>query len=247
MSHDPSTPALPTIAILGTGIIGAPVAKNLHKQGFPVRAWNRTFAKAEPLSTLGIPVFHSAADAVQGADVIVSILKDGPAVLEAMSAAASNLKQGAVWVQLSTVGIQAIEELAAFAKTAGLIFYDAPVLGTRQPAELGQLVILASGPSVSQAIVQPLFDAIGKRTLWISEDIGTSSRLKLALNNWVFTLTHGVAESLAIAQGLGVDPVLLIDAIKGGPLDCGYFQLKAAAILADDYTTSFSVNNAAKD
>ncbi len=247
MSNAHSSVSRPRIALLGTGIIGAPVAKNLHQHGFPVRVWNRTLAKAEPLSQWGIQVSSSVADAVQDADVIVTVLKDGPAVLQAMNAGRTHFKPGAIWVQLSTVGIDAILELAAFAKDAGLIFYDAPILGTRQPAEQGQLVILAAGPIAARATLQPLFEAIGKRTIWLSEDIGVSSRLKLALNNWVFTLTHGVAESLALAQGLGVDPRLLIDTITGGPLDCGYFQLKAAAILADDYTTSFSVSNATKD
>src|SRR5690606_19520150 len=72
-------------------------------------------------------------------------------------------------------------------------------------------------------------------------------RLKLALNNWAFALTHGLAESLALAKGLGVDPTLVVDVVTGGPMDSGYFQAKSAAILADNYTTSFSIVNAAKD
>lgn len=108
-------------------------------------------------------------------------------------------------------------------------------------------MVLASGPSVEREVVQPVFDAIGKRTVWVSHQPGASSRLKLALNTWAFALTHGVAESLAIAVALGVDPSLMIDVVKGGPMDSGYFQIKAAAILADDYTTSFSVENAVKD
>ena len=83
--------------------------------------------------------------------------------------------------------------------------------------------------------------------MWVSEQAGTSSRLKLALNSWAFALTHGLAESLALAKGLGVDPALLVDAVTGGPMDSGYFQAKAAAILADNYTASFSIANAVKD
>src|SRR5690606_36238597 len=137
--------------------------------------------------------------------------------------------------------------LAAQARDLGLVFYDAPVLGTRQPAEQGQLIILAAGPTDARAAVQPAFDAIGKRTIWVSEQSGASSRLKLALNHWVFALTHGVAESLALAKGLGVDPALVIEAVSGGPLDNGYFQGKSAAMLSGDYTPSFSVANALKD
>lgn len=242
-----STNKQPTIAVLGTGLIGAPVARNLHKRGFTVHAWNRTAAKAQALANDGIQAFDSPADAVRGADIVITVLKDGPSVQEAMRATAPSLTKGAIWLQLSTVGLQGIETLAALAEQHDLVFYDAPVQGTRQPAELAQLVILASGPLEQRAVVQPVFDAIGKRTLWVSEHTGTSSRLKLALNSWAFALTHGLAESLALAKGLGVDPALVVDAVTGGPMDSGYFQAKAAAILADNYTASFSIANAVKD
>lgn len=237
----------PTIAVLGTGLIGAPIARNLHKRGFTVRVWNRTTAKAQALVHDGIQAFDHPADAVRGADIIVTVLKDGPSVQEALQAAAPNLTPGAIWLQLSTVGIDSIDALAAQAEQHGLVFYDAPVQGTRQPAELAQLIILASGPVGQRAAVQPVFDAIGKRTVWVSDQPGASSRLKLALNSWAFALTHGLAESLALAKGLGVDPALVVDVVTGGPMDSGYFQAKTAAILADNYTASFSVTNAVKD
>lgn len=243
MSTDNKT----TIAVLGTGLIGAPVARNLHKRGFIVRAWNRTAAKAQALASDGIQVFDSPADAVHGANIIVTVLKDGPSVQQAIQAAAPALSKGTVWLQLSTVGIEGIDALAALAEQHGLVLYDAPVQGTRQPAELAQLVILASGPLEQRAAVQPVFDAIGKRTLWVSEQTGASSRLKLALNNWAFALTHGLAESLVLAKGLGVDPALVLDVVTGGPMDSGYFQAKVAAILAENYTASFSIANAVKD
>jgi len=236
-----------TIAVVGIGLIGAPVARNLSKQGFTVQVWNRTAAKAQALAPEGIQVCDNPADVVRGADIIVTVLKDGPSVLEAMRAAAPSLAKGTVWLQLSTVGIEAIATLAEFAAQHGLVFYDAPVQGTRQPAEQGQLVILASGPLNRRVVAQPVFDAIGKRTLWVSEQAGTSSRLKLALNSWAFALTHGIAESLRIAKGLEVDPSLVVDVVTGGPMDSGYFQAKAAAILEDDYTVSFSIANAVKD
>jgi len=211
-----------TIAVLGTGIMGAPVARNLRKHGFSVRVWNRTRAKAETLASAGLDVADSPREAVEGADIVITMLKDG-------------------------VGVNAIEELAGFAKQHGLRLYDAPVQGSRQPAEQGQLVVIASGPAEDRDTVQPVFEAIGKRTVWVSDQIGAASRLKLALNSWVFALTHGAAESLAIAKGLGVDPALVADIVKGGPLDSAFFQSKAASILADDYTASFSIANAFKD
>jgi len=236
-----------TVAVLGTGIIGAAVARNLQKNAFNVNAWNRTYAKTTALSVSGVEVFEKAEDAVRGASIVLTVLKDGPAVLEAMKDALPGLAKGTVWLQLSTVGVKANEELAAFAKQHGLEFYDTPVQGTRGPAEQGQLIIIASGGLSQREVVQPIFDAIGKRTLWVSEQSGVSSKLKLALNSWAFALTHGIAESLSIAEALGVDPALVVDVVKGGPMDSMYFQLKAASILSGDYTVSFSVANAVKD
>ncbi|MGA4843345.1 NAD(P)-dependent oxidoreductase [Streptomyces sp. G45] len=235
------------VAVLGIGTIGAPVARNLAGR-FAVTVWNRTRAAADALAAVdGIEVAETPADAVAGADVIVTVLKDGPAVTEVMEAAAPGLAEGAVWAQLSTVGVPAADDLAHLADRHGLVLYDAPVLGTKQPAELGRLVVLAAGPRAQRGRVEPVFDAIGSRTLWVAEESGAASRLKLALNGFVFALNHGAAESLALAEGLGVDPALVVEAIAGGPLDSPYVQAKAAAMLAGDYATSFSVDNAVKD
>jgi 3-hydroxyisobutyrate dehydrogenase len=238
----------PVIAVLGTGIIGAPVARNLSKSGFTVRAWNRTKSKAEALTADGVHAADTPAEAVEGADVVLTVLNDGPRVLEAIEAAAPKLARGTVWVQVSTVG-EAVDELAAHAAEAGLVFVDAPVQGTRQPAELGKLVVMAAGPQAVRATVQPLFDAIGSRTVWVGEDgaSGAASRLKLVLNTWVIALTHGVGESLALAEQLGVDPQHFVDVVSDGPMDSGFFQGKSSAILSGDYTTSFSVDNSEKD
>lgn len=231
------------VAVLGTGLIGSPVARNLAAAGFAVRAWNRTRAKAEPLAAHGIQVTDTAQDAVAGARIVVTVVKDGPAVLDAIKAAAP--VPGTIWVQLSTVG-DAVDELAAFASEQGLVFVDAPVQGTRGPAEQGQLVVLAAGADAVRDIVQPLFDVIGKRTLWVGE-AGAASRLKLVLNTWVIALTHGVGEALALAGGLGVDPAHFVDVVTGGPMDNAFFQLKSEAVRSGDFTPSFTVDNAEKD
>ncbi len=241
-----SNSALP-VAVLGTGIIGAAVARNLARKGYKVHAWNRSAGKARALEADGITPFENAADAVRDAAIVVTVLKDGPAVTDAITAALPGLAKSAVWLQLSTVGIKAIDQLTNLAAEHGLVFYDAPVQGTRQPAEQGKLVILASGPTDKRDTAQSIFDAIGQRTIWVSDTAGVSSRLKLALNAYVFALTHGTAETLAIARALGVDPALVIDAVTGGPLDSGYFQGKGAAMLRGDFSTSFSVDNGVKD
>jgi 3-hydroxyisobutyrate dehydrogenase len=235
-----------SVTILGTGIIGSAVARNLAAKGFSVRVWNRTIENARPLADNGITVCEDVNDALDGSGLIITILKDGPAVESALRSAELDQRKTA-WIQLSTVGVDATLSLAALASGHGIAFYDAPVLGTRAPAEQGRLVVLASGPEGARSDVQSIFDAIGQRTIWVSETPGDSSRLKLALNAYVLALTHATAETLKIASTLGVDPNHVMDALKGGPLDSGYLQIKGAAMLAGDYTTNFSVENGMKD
>ncbi|MGQ4385265.1 NAD(P)-dependent oxidoreductase [Streptomyces sp. SAS_270] len=239
-----------TVSVLGTGIMGAAMARNLARAGHTVRAWNRTRSKAEPLTADGVQVADTPAEAVRGADVVLTVLHDGAAALEAMRQATPALRPGSAWVQSTTAGIEALGMLARFARDHELAFFDAPVLGTRQPAEAGQLVVLAAGPSRDRDAVTPVFDAVGARTVWTGEDgaQGSATRLKLVANSWVLTVTHGAAEALALAEGLGVDPQGFFDIIDGGPLDMGYLRAKAGLILDGRLTPpSFAVTTAEKD
>ncbi len=244
-----TTSQIETVAVLGTGAMGAPMARNIAKSGLSVRVWNRHAEKAAKLAGPGIDVAASVDEAVRGADAVLTMLVDGEAVLRTMQAASKSLRSGAVWLQMSTVGVRATADLAGFADRHSLVFVDAPVQGSRQPAEQAQLVVLAAAPLAVRSVVGPIFNAVGKRTVWVSEDAasGAASRLKLALNHYALTLTHAIAESLRIAQTLGVDPRHVIDVVSGGPMDNGYFQLKGKAISAQDFTPSFTVANAAKD
>ncbi|MEU6227176.1 NAD(P)-dependent oxidoreductase [Streptomyces sp. NPDC047042] len=247
---DIETPAL-SVAVLGTGIMGAAMARNLARSGHAVRVWNRTRAKAEPLAAVaGVQVCDTPADAVGDADVVLTMLYDGDAVRDVMREAEPALRPGAAWVQSTTAGVDAIGELGSLASQWGLAFFDAPVLGTRQPAEAGQLLVLAAGPSEHRAAVAPVLDAVGARTVWTGEDgaDGSATRLKLVANSWVLAATSATGEVLALAQALGVDPQSFFDAIAGGPLDMGYLRAKAGLILDGKLTpASFAVSTAAKD
>ncbi|MFI6559914.1 NAD(P)-dependent oxidoreductase [Streptomyces sp. NPDC050534] len=239
-----------TVSVLGTGIMGAAMARNIARAGHTVRVWNRTAAKAEPLAADGALVCGSPADAVQGADVVLTMLYDGPAALAVLREAAPALRPGTVWVQSTTAGTEAIGDLAAFAREHELVFYDAPVLGTREPAEAGRLTVLAAGPVEGRKTVEPVFDAVGARTVWTGEDgaAGSASRLKLVANSWVLAATAATGEVLALARALDVDPESFFDLIAGGPLDMDYLKAKAALVLENKLTpASFAVDTAAKD
>ncbi|WP_405620478.1 NAD(P)-dependent oxidoreductase [Streptomyces sp. NBC_00076] len=239
-----------TVSVLGTGIMGAAMARNLARAGHTVRAWNRTRDKAEPLGADGITVTDTPAEAVRDADVVLTMLYDGPAALDVMGQAASALRPGAAWLQSTTAGIEMIGELADFARAHRLVFFDAPVLGTREPAEAGQLLVLAAGPVGGRDAVAPVLDAVGARTVWTGEDgaQGSATRLKLVANSWVIAATAAAGEVLALSQALGVDPQSFFEAIAGGPLDMGYLRAKSQLVLDDRLTPAqFAVSTAAKD
>jgi 3-hydroxyisobutyrate dehydrogenase len=235
-----------TVAVLGTGIMGAAMARSLLREGIDVRAWNRTRAKAEPLAADGAQVCDEPAEAVAGAAVVLTMLRDSGAVEEVMVGALAALDDDAVWVQTATVGAAAADRLARLAAQRDVPFFDAPVLGTKQPAEEGKLLVMVSGPTAHRPLAQPVFDAIGARTTWVGE--GTeASRLKLVVNSWVLALTTAIGEAMALADGLGLDPKLFLESIAGGPLDVQYAHSKGGAILSGEYPPSFKTETAVKD
>lgn len=258
--------ATETVAVLGAGgIMGFPMARNIARAGIGVRAWNRTRDKAEPLTGDGAHVAATPAEAARGAGIVITMLADADAVMAAMDgpdgalsvmagagrpdggrAGDPNGPHHALWVQMSTVGEEATKRCAELANNRGVGFVDAPVLGTRQPAEQGKLVVLESGPQEARPRVQGVFDAIGHRTIRAGE-AGAGSRLKLVANSWVLAVVAAGAETIALAEGLGLDPALFFQAIEGGALDLPYLRMKARAMAERDFEPAFTLKLAAKD
>jgi 3-hydroxyisobutyrate dehydrogenase len=249
MAAQPHTPAVQRIAVLGTGTMGAPIARNLVRAGFDVRVWNRTSAKAAGLAADGALVAPSPAAAVADVDVLITMLADGPALEHVMNGPGgvlSALGPGALWIQMSTVGVQWCDRLADMAAQHGIPFIDAPVSGSSRPAEDGQLVILASGAGSARPRLEPVFEVLGRQTLWLGRT-GDGSRLKLALNNWLAVLVEGMAETLTLSSAMGLDPRLFVTTIAGGPLASAYVIDKAQAMIDADFAPGFPLRHAAKD
>jgi 3-hydroxyisobutyrate dehydrogenase len=232
-----------TVAILGTGIMGFPMARNLAAAGFEVRAWNRTREKAQPLAEHGVTVAAAPAEAAEGVDVLVTMLADADAV----AAAVADIRDVAAWAQMSTVGLQDSKRLADHAAERGMGYVDAPVLGTKQPAEQAQLVVLAAGAAELRERVDPVFDAVGRKTVWLGDEPGNATRLKLVLNHWILGMVENIGETIAFAEALGVDPRAFLSSIEGGNMDSPYAQMKGKAILADELEPSFPLRLARKD
>jgi 3-hydroxyisobutyrate dehydrogenase len=232
-----------TVAFLGTGIMGFPMARNIAAAGMPVRAWNRTLDKARPLAEHGVTVAESPAQAAEGADVLVTMLADADAV----AAAVQDVRGVPVWAQMSTVGLEGTERLVALAAERDMAYVDAPVLGTKKPAEDAQLVVVAAGPAEVRDRVDAIFDAVGRQTRWLGERPGTATRLKVVLNHWILGLTELIGETIAFSHALGVDPRLALETIEGGAMDTPYLQMKGRAILDQALDPSFPLPLAVKD
>ena len=237
-----------TVAVLGTGTMGAPIARNLLEAGFDVRVWNRTRARAEPLGEAGATVCDSPAEAVSGAAFVLTALADADAVAETMEedGALASMRENAIWIQLATVGVAAADDLAERAAEHGVAYVDAPVLGTKAPAEQGELVVLASGREDLRARCKPVFDAIGKETRWIGE-AGAGSRLKMVTNMWLLAVTEAAAEAIALAEGLRLDPNEFLETMAGSQIDSPYLHIKGQAILTRSLEPSFKLRLAEKD
>lgn len=229
--------------------MGFAIARNIARASFPVRAWNRSAEKVDPLTRDGVSVVRSPTDAARGASIVITMLADTDAVLEVMGGEHGFLAamgESVVWAQMSTIGVSGTEDCAELAQRNGLIYVDAPVLGSKEPARKRELTVLASGPEDVRAALEPVFSAIGRKTMWVGP-AGAGSALKVIANSWILTIVEGIAETLALAQGAGVDPHAFLEAVSGGPLDLPYMQLKAKAMLERDFDPSFRLELAAKD
>ena len=236
------------VAVLGTGIMGGPMARNLLRAGHEVTVWNRTVEKAKALEDEGARVASTPADAVRDAEIVLTMLADALAVEETLigSGALDVMPHGALWIQSSTIGVAATERLAEQAGERGITFVDAPVLGTKKPAEDGQLFMLASGPEEARARCEPVFDAVSRGHVWLGE-AGLGTRLKLVANSWILCTIENLSETFVLAQTLGVDPRSFLEVISGGGMDMPYAHLKGEAMLNQDFPASFPLAHARKD
>jgi 3-hydroxyisobutyrate dehydrogenase len=228
------------VAFLGTGAMGAPMARNLAAAGHEVRAWNRTRERAEGL---GAVVCASPADAVEGADVVGTMLSDGPTTGEAVDGA---LRPGLLWVQMGTVGIDWTDRLADLARTAGVDFLDAPVIGSTPAAVSGELIVFASGTDEAIDRAGPVLSNVAKETLRVGE-VGAATRLKLVFNYWVLGLTALTGEALALAEALDVGGERFLKLIEGGFADSVYAQMKGKKMLTRDLSPLFKLALGHKD
>ena len=238
------------VAVLGIGAMGHAMATSMLRAGIPTIVWNRRPAATRDLAGLGAEAAETAAEAARRATIVVTMVTDTDAVFsiardQGMLAA---LAPGAIWVQMSTIGVAGIERVAAMvqAERPDVTLLDAPVSGSRDPAEQGQLTIFASGPEQARSRVAPLFDALGRRTIWVGA-VGAGSRLKLVNNTLVAFAAEAVATSVALAGRMGVETETVIEAVGGGPLVSPWQAAKLDRIAKGEFSAQFALSLAVKD
>jgi 3-hydroxyisobutyrate dehydrogenase len=238
------------VAVLGTGIMGSAMARNLVSAGLRTTTWDRSSTATAPLSDAGALVAASPAEAVHDAQVVITMLPTADVVNSVIfdNGVAEALPGGAVWAQMGTIGLAETTGISGRLSQLrpDVMFVDAPVSGSKGPAEAGQLLILASGPPAAAAAVRPVFSAIGRRTVWLGE-AGQGSRMKLAVNAYMSILIEGVAEAMELASQLGIDDSKLAEAIEGGPLDAPIADAKLHKMERGDFAPEFPLEWALKD
>ena len=238
------------VAVIGAGIMGSAMTRNLAAAGLITRVWDRAASATGALADAGAVVAASARDAVRDADVVITMLPTADAVESVIfdGQVAEAFADGCVWAQMGTIGVEATlrirDRLAA--QRPGVMFVDAPVSGSKGPAEQGQLLILASGPAAAAEVAQPVFDVIGRKTVWLGE-AGRGSQVKLVVNAYLSILIEGVAETMELADRLGIGHQQLAEVIEGGPLDAPLADAKFHKMDRGDFSAEFPLEWALKD
>jgi 3-hydroxyisobutyrate dehydrogenase len=237
------------VAVLGMGTMGAAMARSLLRARFEVTVWNRSPEKMRPLLDAGARGASDPADAVRDADIVLTMLFDVDAVLAVAAEFLPAARVGTIWMQSSTIGADGIRAVsaAAAASATQIPVIDAPVLGTKDPAEHATLTVLASGEPAAIAALRPVFNAIGSRTIVVGGQPGAASDLKLVCNTWVASLTAGTAQAIILARDFGLEPTMFLDAITGSASDSPYAHIKGATILGGARAPQFALDGLLKD
>ncbi len=234
------------VAFIGTGIMGRRMAKNVLKAGHALRVYNRTAAKTDELQKLGAAVTSSPREAAQGADAVVTMVADPPAlhaVLEGPEGAFAGCRPGTLVVDMSTVDPETSRAMAARAQAQGLRYLEAPVTGGAGAAEQGTLLIMAGGTMEDFQAAKPLLETMGKKVLWVGP-MGRGAAMKLTTNMVASSISTAMAEGLVFAAKAGLEPSLVAEVLaERSPLIARW----APRVLAGEFGASFPLRLAHKD
>jgi 3-hydroxyisobutyrate dehydrogenase-like beta-hydroxyacid dehydrogenase len=237
------------VGFIGLGIMGQPMAQNVVKGGFHLTVYNRSSEKAKLLAEAGASVASTPKAAADGTDVMILMLADPEAidaVLEGPDGVMAGMKKDLIVVNMSTVSPSYSKQLADRLATKSVIAIDAPVSGSRKPAEEGALVILAGGPVDKVDELQPLFMTMGKKVVYCGE-AGQGSSMKMAVNLLLGIMAAGICEAVNLGQKCGLDTTTMLETMLAGPMGCALFEFKKPMLIEDSFPTQFPLKHMAKD
>jgi 3-hydroxyisobutyrate dehydrogenase len=244
--HDNTDARVARVGLLGVGLMGSAMARRLLDRGIAVIAWDRDSEHLGPVESNGGERAGGPSEVVSGAGVVITMLPTAAIVLDVVKPLIEDWPQDTIWLQMSSVGAAEADQLTQFAEAHGVKLVDAPVSGSTHPAEEGQLTILASGPDSAQAALEPVFDALASRVLWVGK-AGMGSRLKLAANHWMISSVAALAESMRLCEAMGLDQEQFNALLDGGPLGSAYAVQKIDEMRRHQYPAGFPVRLALKD
>jgi 3-hydroxyisobutyrate dehydrogenase len=246
MSAEHSTQEQVRVGLLGIGLMGSAMATRLLDQGIAVIAWDRDPEHARALQDRGAIAANEPAEVLEDTQAVITMLPTAHVILEVVEPLLNAWPQETIWLQMSSVGAAEADQLTDLAEAHAVTIVDAPVSGSTHPAEQGQLTILGSGTGSVRALVEPIFDALGSRVMWVGE-AGMGSRLKLATNHWMISSVAALAESVHLCEAMGLDPQQFKALLDGGPLGSAYAVQKLDEMQRHQYPAGFPVRLALKD
>jgi 3-hydroxyisobutyrate dehydrogenase-like beta-hydroxyacid dehydrogenase len=239
----------PKVGFMGLGIMGSPMAANIFRAGYPLMVYNRTPDKAEKFADLGAGVASTPMALAHAAQVLIAMVTGPEALNELLwgkDGAGPELGANKVFINMSSVSPGYTRELAEKLAPSGVTFIDAPVSGTKKPAEEGTLLILAGGLEEQVKAVEPLLLTIGKKVIFCGP-VGQGSMMKMTINLLLGLMMEGFAEALNFGRLGGLDFEAMLDVVFSGPLNCGLYQVKAANLREKNYPPAFPLKHLAKD
>lgn len=238
------------IGFVGLGIMGSAMATNLVKAGFMVTVWNRSAGKCGPLADLGAAVALSPRAAAEDSDIVIAMMATPDAVAavrDGSEGIVAGLSKGKGYLDMSTVDAETSRESARLAHQQGALFLEAPVAGSRKPAEDGALTIMAAGDRQLYDASLPALEKMGKKILFLGET-GKAANMKLANNLVMCGALTALCEGIALATGSGIDAAQLLEVLDSGAVANPMFRLKGPQIVANsEFPTAFPLKHMQKD
>lgn len=239
----------PKVGFMGLGIMGSAMAANVHKAGFPLMVYNRTAAKAKTWAEQGVGVASTPHSLAYATDIII-LMVTGPEAIDQLlwgeGGVASALNDKKTLINMSSVSPRYTRELYQRLVPTGVKFVDAPVSGTKKPAEEGTLIILAGGDPAQVAEVEPVLLSMGKKIIYCGE-MGQGSMMKMTVNLLLGLMMAGFSEAVNFGQKGGLDLETIFDAVLSGPLSCGLYQMKSTMLRDNNFPAQFPLKHETKD